>query len=392
MAFEYGADAVYLGMKEYSLRSYAGNFSEEELAWALGYARQRGKRVYVVLNVTAMEGELSGVERAVERLGQLRPDAVVVADPGILLLARKLAPWLRVHLSTQASATNSLAVQFWAKAGVSRVILARELSLGQVDAVTRAGGTETEVFVHGAQCIAYSGRCFLSLHWAGEGRDPRKGSCAQACRWPYRVQLEDRRRPGQWNPVEEDERGTYFFDSKDLCALPVLERLVAGGVAALKVEGRTRSEMYVGVVADVYRMALDSLASGRGLEERRAAWMTELGRLTERGFSTHFLAGEVQAEQTYNLSGSGLANRNDYFGRVWWSDGEWVEVELKNALRRGDVVECRMPGMRCEAAAVDPLVGEEGAGVELGRSGERVRFRAPGVEVGALVRRGRVSC
>ncbi len=390
VAFDFGADAVYLGMKQYSLRSFAGNFDEGELEWALGYAHERGKRLYVVLNVLAMESELPGVEAAAKLLGRLKPDGVVVADPGILRVVRQEAPEVRVHLSTQASVTNSQALAFWASQGVGRVILARELSLDQIQAVTAGANTQTEVFVHGAQCIAYSGRCFLSLHWAGSKRDPRKGSCAQACRWPYRAQIEDRRRPGEWNPVEEDERGSYFFDSKDLCALPVLDRLVATGVSALKVEGRTRSEMYVGVVADVYRTALDVLAAG-GREEfvlRQAEWMQELGKLTERGFSLHFLEGEQPGAETYNLAGSGLGNRNDYLGRVAWSDGEWVEVELRNRLLTGERLECRMPGFRCVVTQASRLVRGD-IEVPFGRDGERVRFPACGVEVGALVRRSR---
>lgn len=392
VAFDFGADAVYLGMKRFSLRSFAGNFSEEELAWAVGYAHELGRKVYVTLNVLAMESELEEMGAAVRVLRKIGPDAVIVADPGVLELVRREGRELRVHLSTQASVTNSSAAAFWARQGVERIVLARELSIPQIEAIGRAGGVETEVFVHGAQCIAWSGRCFLSLHWAGKNRDPRKGSCAQACRWPYRVRLEDGRRPGEENLLEEDERGTYFFDSKDLCALPLLERLVSSGVSALKVEGRTRSEMYVAVVADVYRTALDLIAEGN-LDEygrRVPEFMAELGKLTERGFSAHFLGGGEPGLEAYNLSGSGLANRNDYLGRVSRMEGELVEVELKNPLSVGEMVEFRMPGMRSVVACVNELWdGATGEARSVVNNHRVARLTAAGVERGALVRRAR---
>jgi len=392
VAFDFGADAVYLGMKRFSLRSFAGNFDEQELEWAVAYAHERGRKVYVTLNILAMESELAEIAKVVRVLKAVKPDAVIVADPGVLELVRGEASELRVHLSTQSSVTNSSAARFWAGQGVSRIVLARELNLGQIGAISSSGAVDTEVFVHGAQCIAWSGRCFLSLHWAGSGRDPRKGSCAQACRWPYRVLLEDRRRPGESNVLEEDERGTYFFDSKDLCALPLLDSLVASGVRALKVEGRTRSEMYVAVVADVYRCALDLLAAGQVEEYRRRLpeWMAELSTLTERGFSTHFLGGVEPGLEAYNLSGSGLANRNDYLGRVLRLDGDMAELELKNPLAAGELVEFRMPGMRSVVVTATPLLdGVTGESVAMLPNQRRARVWGPGVEVGAVVRRAR---
>jgi putative protease len=395
VALHFGADAVYLGLKDFSLRQTAGNFDWDELEWALGYAHERGRRVYVAVNLQPFDAELAAIEATLRRLGALRVDGVIVADPGVVALARAAAPGLPLHLSTQASVTNAAAARFWAEAGIARICVARELSLAQLGALvagTRAAPGSApptvaiEAFVHGAVCIAWSGRCFLSLYWAG--RDPRRGHCAQACRWPYRL-IEDRRRPGEGNPVEADERGTYFFDAKDMCALPLLPRLVATGVTALKIEGRTRSEHYVGVVVDVYRDALDRLAAGDldGLAARHPAYVAELTRPAHRGFSTHFLDG-TPGEADYNPGGSTLAGLNDFVGLVVGGGPEHLAVALHNPLRPGDRIEVRDRGLVCQPAVVGAVLDAAGAPQDMGRPPATVRV--PGrfaATPGALVRR-----
>jgi len=390
-AFHFGADAVYLGLEDWSLRRFAGNFDWDALEWALGLARDLGRRIYVAVNVLAFEDDLDRVAAALRRLGALGPHGVIVGDPGVLALGRREAPGLRYHLSTQTSVTNSAAAAWWFARGVDRIVLARELTMDQLRGVAAGIGAagELEVFCHGAVCVAWSGRCFLSLYWAD--RDPRVGACAQGCRWPYK-ELEDRRRPGEANPVEEDERGTYFFDAKDLCTIPLLPDLLTTGVHALKIEGRTRSALYAGAVVDVYKDAVRRLAAGDmdGFEARKSAYLEELARPTNRGFSTHFLGGEAHDVSSYNPGGSyENLSRNEFIGVVTATRTDGLVVRLKNVLRPGDSVEVRDAGLVCEPAAVDEILRPDGATDVLGRAGEDILL--PGefsAGVRALVRRG----
>jgi putative protease len=392
-AFHFGADAVYLGLKRFSLRSSAGNFDLDQLEWALSHAHERGGRVYVAVNIQPFDADLEGIARALRSLADLGVDAIIIADPGVLSLCRRHAPGVPVHLSTQASVTNAAAAAFWLGQGVRRIILARELHLDQLAALARAVPGELEVFIHGAVCIAYSGRCLLSLYWADGGRaktrDPRRGACAQGCRWQYRL-IEDPRRPGEANPVEQDERGTYFFDARDLCALPVLEGLVSTGVHALKIEGRTRSPLYVGVTVDVYRAALDLIAAGDvdGLRARRAELQAELARPVNRGFSTHFLTGDADRPEAFNPSGSFRRDgRPRYVGRISRALDDGLVLQLRNPVERGAALEIRDRGLSCEPATVDRLVTPDGTRLERGRTGDSLkltgRFRSG---PGALVR------
>jgi putative protease len=270
--------------------------------------------------------------------------------------------------------TQHAAANFWFDQGIDRIVVARELSIEQLSKLVASSTGAIECFVHGAVCIAYSGRCLLSLYWAG--RDPRKGACAQGCRWQYR-ELEDARRPGQANRVEEDERGTYFFDAKDLCALPLLDQLVATGIKALKIEGRTRSEHYAGVVTDVYRTALDSLARGDNEEfqARRPEWLAELQRPVQRGFSTHFLAGQEPSPEAYNPAGSPLTGRNDYLGKVVAATDDHIDVIVRFPFASGDAVELRDSGLRTIPITIPPLTTPDGEPLELARPNVVVRMR-----------------
>jgi putative protease len=400
-AFHFGADAVYLGLKQYSLRSSAGNFNLDQLEWALGYARERGGRIYVAVNIQPFDSDLDGIARALRSLAELGVDAVIVADPGVLELCRRHAPTVPIHLSTQASVTNAAAAAFWLGQGVRRIILARELHLDQLHRLAAGVSGELEVFIHGAVCIAYSGRCLLSLYWANgpegraggaERRDSRRGACAQGCRWRYR-ELLDRRRPGEANPVEQDERGTYFFDAKDLCALPVLERLLGTGVHALKIEGRTRSPLYIGSTVDVYRAAVDLIAAGDvdGLRRRLDELQAELARPANRGFSTHFLTGDADRPEAYNPSGSFSDGMPRYVGRITRALDDGLVVELQNPIEPGVALEVRDRGLVCEPVSVNQLVTPAGTRLERARTGDCLklagRFRSgPGALVRLAVR------
>lgn len=373
VALHFGADAVYLGLERFSLRSMAGNFDWDELRWALDYAHERGRRVLVAANIQPFDEELPDLDPFFRRLEGLAPDAVIVADPGVLRLARRAAPGLRLHLSTQASVTNAEAARFWFEQGIRRIVLARELSLEQLAALDApALPGELETFIHGAVCVGFSGRCFLSLYWAR--RDPRHGNCAQACRWPY-VALAEARYPERVHRVAEDERGTYFFDARDLCALPVLDRLVASGVQALKIEGRTRGVGYLAITVDVYRRALDLLAAGdvEGFRARLPALQAELDLVSPRGFSTHFLTGEQQDPGTY-LPGGRPRGGHVSLGTVLAVGADHLELRLVNALSAGAAVALVDRGgvrQRIEAAG---LAGLDGAPLPRGRAGEVVRL------------------
>lgn len=388
-ALHFGADAVYLGLKKYSMRAAAGNFHADEIRWAVEYAHQRGRRVYVTVNALPGDDDLEGIESALRNLGAMGVDALVVGDASVLAMARREAPATPIHLSTQLSVTNREAARFWFEQGVHRIIAARELSIKQLGNLVRSVPGRFEAFVHGAVCIAYSGRCLLSLYWAGKERDPRKGKCAQACRWQYR-DLEDTRRPGEPNRVVEDEGGTHFFDAKDLCALPLLDRLADAGVQAWKIEGRNRSELYVGVTTDVYRTARDLLikSGDERFKDRVDRFMQELGRLTSREYSPHFLAGGEPGKDAYNPKGSYVAYGAQFIGKVTAKSSAGLVVELKNPVRPGDKLVVRDRGMLEEHCTVEGVRLADGSCTAVGRPADRVQL--PGAFVadsGALVLR-----
>jgi U32 family peptidase len=387
-AFHFGADAVYVGLKRFSLRNFATNFEMDELEWSLGHARERGGRVYVALNMLPYDADLVAMEADVRTLAKLGPDGLIVSDPGVLDLVQREAPLVPVHLSTQANVMNTGAARFWLRQGVERIIVARELSLVQLKELATAAPGQIEVFVHGAVCISYSGRCFLSLYWAD--RDALRGECAQACRWKHR-ELEEEKRPGERHYLREDDRYTYFFDARDLCALPVLEKLYAAGVASWKIEGRMKSEHYVAVTADVYRQAAEWLAAGDvdGLRASLNDLVTEVSRVSNRSFSTHFLEGEVPDRATYNAEGSQYHNYDAFLGKVVGRADHHIDVSLRNPLRPGDNVELCDRGLVREVLTVNEVREIDGTLLDFGRTGVTVRLSGNfPVETGAILRRG----
>ena len=376
VAYDYGADAVYAGLPRYSLRARHNEFRLEQLAAALQIARARGKRLYATCNILPHNDKVRSFLRQLQPLVDLRPDALIMADPGLILLAREQWPDLAIHLSVQANTLNYAAVRFWQKVGVRRIILSRELSLTEIEDIRQqCPDMELEVFVHGALCIAYSGRCLLSGYF--NRRDSNQGTCTNACRWNYKLrpgdaggdaiaaplhgfdlqhelqadaacsatghvrhpladgvyQIEEAQRPGEWMPIEEDEHGTYIMNSRDLRAVEHVERLLQIGVDALKIEGRTKSLYYVARTAQIYRQAIDDACAGRAFNPRL---MTDLEALAQRGYTSGFLQRH-SADATQNYThGSSQNGASQYVGQVLRIEDGWAVVDVKNRFECGD--------------------------------------------------------
>ncbi len=335
-AIEYGADAVYVGGEGFNLRMGATNLTLEEIREAVSWVHERGKKIYVALNIFARNYHISGLRPYLKKLGEIPVDAVIVADPGVLLAVKELAPRIPVHLSTQANTTNAKSVEFWRQQGVKRTVLARELTLGEIREITGNSAMETEVFVHGAMCMSYSGRCLLSGFMAN--RHANLGDCSHSCRWQY--SLREEKRPDETYPIVEDESGTFILSSKDLCMIRHIPELARAGVSAWKIEGRMKSAYYAAAVTRVYREALDSYFAnpdGYVCDER---WLTELDKVSHREYGTGFFFGN----QGYNSQTSHPGNVNlkeyDYLGMVHnvLTDG-MAEVLAKNNIQGNTPVE-----------------------------------------------------
>ena len=331
-AFYFGADAAYLGGKEFSLRSFADNFTREELVRAVEYAHGLGKKVYVTANIYARNGDLAAMEDYFAFLEQAGADAALISDPGVLYAAKKTAPGLPVHISTQANITNKYAVKFWRDMGACRAVLARELSLAEIAEIHDfVPDMELEVFVHGAMCISYSGRCLLSDYLTG--RPSNRGECAQACRWNYSIRKRDDKSDSGWLDMEEDERGAYILNSKDLNMSAYLDKMRQAGVCSFKIEGRMKSEYYLATVINAYRRCMDGGYSG--VVER------ELATAAHRDYTTAYALGENHG--TVNYSDSQAKGDCDYIGNVAGTEGDCVLVEMRGRFRKGDVLEVLSP-------------------------------------------------
>ncbi len=330
LAFRYGADAVYLGGKQFSLRTYADNFTDEELADGIAYAHVRGKRVYVCANIFLRNADLGMLADRLRLFSSLGADGVLLSDFGALRLARRVAPDLPVHISTQANTMNLEAAAMAYDLGASRVVLARELSLREIGEIHEAvPAVELEAFVHGAMCISYSGRCYLSDYL--DGRSSNRGACAQPCRNEWEIRAKGKE---GWLPLEEDGRGSYLLNSKDLCLAAHLGELREAGVSSFKIEGRMKTEYYLATVVNAYRRILDMGCSDE--------LMRELDTLTHREYTTAFAFGENRS--TTSCSGSQTAGTCDFIAIVTQGGGGRVEVEMRNRFYEGDVLEILSPG------------------------------------------------
>lgn len=359
MSVAYGADAVYLAGQQYGMRSFAGNFSREELREAVALCRAHGVAVHVTCNTMPRSGELEGLPEYLEYLQDIGVTAAIIGDIGVLALAKRHAPRLKLHISTQASVTNYQAARAWHDLGAGRVILARELTLDEVAEIrAKTPSTlELEAFVHGAMCVSYSGRCVLSNYMTG--RDAGRGACAQPCRYKYAVVEE--KRPGEFFPVEEDDRGTYLFNSKDMCMIDHIPELLAAGLDSLKIEGRAKSAYYAAVVTGAYRHAVDAALAGEPLDP---AWRAELDKVSHRPYSEGFYYNHPE-----QYTGDARYLRDWQVSAIVTScapDGRAL-LSLRNKFRRGETLELVGPGIRPTSFSADDLADESGSPLEEAR-------------------------
>ena len=437
-AYDFGADAVYAGQPRYSLRARNNEFRLEQIGQGIAEAHARGRKFFVTSNLIAHNDKVRTYLRDIEPVIDLKPDALIMADPGLIMQVREKWPEVPIHLSVQANTTNSATVKFWQRAGISRIILSRELSLDEIESIRQdCPDMELEVFVHGALCIAYSGRCLLSGYF--NRRDPNQGTCTNACRWDYKTHaaddqasdagdaqptklesdfdfaaaqqeaesafaatstcgggsrhpladrvylLEEKERPGQLMPIMEDEHGTYIMNSKDLRAVEHVARLAKIGVDSLKIEGRTKSLYYVARTAQVYRRAIDDAVAGRPFNPEL---LLELEGLANRGYTGGLLERRPSQDYQNYITGHSVAHRSQFVGEVKSvrEDG-WAEVETKNRFAVGDTLEIIHPSGN-RRVRLERMTSLEGALVEVA-PGSPVRVWVPleGPSEGALIAR-----
>ena len=340
VALLYGADAVYLGGKAFGLRAFGGNFTNEELEAGVNFAHSLDKKVYVTVNIFPHNSDLEALPDYLLFLDRIKVDAVLVADLGIFMMARTLVPNLQMHISTQSNNTNWAAVNAWDDLGAARVVLAREMSLAEIKEIREKSKVELEMFVHGAMCISYSGRCLMSNYFTG--RDANRGSCAQPCRWKY--SLVEEKRPGEYFPVEEDDRGTYIFNSKDMCLLPHIGEVIASGVTSLKIEGRMKSVHYVASVVKAYRQAIDRYCENPAQFKIQPEWIDELHKVSHRAYTTGFYFNKpTEEDQIYSTSS--YTQTSDFIGFVLSYDEKTktAVVEQRNNMKLGQEIEIFQP-------------------------------------------------
>ncbi len=340
MALLYGADAVYLGGKAYGLRAFGGNFTQDELREAIDFAHGLGKKVYVTVNIFPHNDDLVHLPDYLRSLADMGADALLVADLGVFTICRDVVPEMELHVSTQANSTNWSAVNAWQKLGAKRIVLAREMSLREIREIRAKTTADLEMFIHGAMCISYSGRCLLSSYFTG--RDSNRGSCAQCCRWKYA--LVEETRPGQYFPIEEDERGTYIMNSKDMCLLPHLADVIESGVNSLKIEGRMKSVHYVASVVKAYRQAIDAYFDDPEHFTVDPAWTEELTKVSHRAYTTGFYYRQPdETDQIYGTSS--YEQTSEFVGLVRSYDAStgWAVVEQRNNMKTGQEIEIFQP-------------------------------------------------
>ena len=376
----YGADAVYLGGEAFGLRAKAKNFTNEEIKEGIAFAHERGVKVYITANILAHNDDLAGVEQYFEELKDIRPDALIISDPGVFAIAKRVLPDMELHVSTQANNTNYGTYLFWHQLGAKRVVYARELSLQEIREIRAhiPEDMQIESFIHGAMCISYSGRCLLSNFLVG--RDANQGACTHPCRWKYSVVEETR--PGEYMPVYENERGTYIFNSKDLCMIEHIPELVDAGIDSFKIEGRMKTALYVATVARTYRKAIDDYKKDPELYRKNMEWYKEeIGKCTYREFTTGFYFGKPTTDSQIYDSNTYVKNYT-YLGTAEEvrEDG-CCRIEQKNKFSVGEQIEIMKPDGRNVLVTVKGITDEDGNTMESAPHPKQVLWVDLGSEV-----------
>lgn len=353
IAFQYGADVVYAGIPSLSLRMRVNDFDNSSLEEGISYAHKLGKKIYITVNIFPHNEKISLIKENLKWVSKNKPDAVIISDLGVLRLANEICPKIPIHVSTQANTVNYESAKFWRDLGAKRIILGRELSLKEIAEIhKKVSGIEFEAFCHGSMCMAYSGRCFLSMFMAG--RDANQGDCAHPCRWKYKAgadcnpplrktdinySLEEQERPGEMIPIEEDDQGVHIMSSKDLCMIEHIKAMISAGICSLKVEGRAKTEIYIATIAKAYRKAIDDVCHGDEFDKKL---LDEVQATSHRDFFTGFYFGKPgPSDHTFKSTRS--FSTHDFVGLVVGKKGDLYEIEIRNPLEPGDEVEILTP-------------------------------------------------
>ena len=382
-AVVFGADAVYIGGEVFSLRAKSKNFSMEDMREGIAFAHTHGTKVYVTANILAHNGDLDGVEEYFRELKAIGPDALIISDPGVFQIAKEICPEIEIHISTQANNTNYRTYRFWHSLGAKRVVSARELSMDELREL-RANipeDLEIETFIHGAMCISYSGRCLLSSYFTG--RDANQGACTHPCRWKYAIMEETR--PGEYLPVYENERGTYIFNSKDLCMIEHIPELVEAGIDSFKIEGRKKTALYVAVVTRTYRQAIDDYLKDEALyRSRMDYYKEEIAKCTYRQFTTGFFFGKPDHD-TQIYDNNTYIKAYTYLGLIGEDRGDgFYGLEQRNKFSVGDTIEVMKPDGRDLEVTVQAMTDAEGTLIESCPHPKQKIFVNLGVELSPL--------
>lgn len=364
IAILYGADAVYMGGHHYGLRAKARNFTTAQMIEGIEFAHSHGKKVYVTANIIAHNDDFEGMEDYFRELEQMNVDAIIVADPGVLAVAKEVVPNMEIHLSTQANNTNYHSALFWAKQGVDRIVVARELSFDEIYKIKQKlpENIDIEAFVHGAMCISYSGRCLMSNYLTN--RDANRGECSHPCRWKYHVVEE--KRPGEYMPIEETERGTYIYNSRDLCMIEYIPQLIESGITSFKIEGRMKTAFYVATVVKAYRQAIDTyLRSPQEYEAKKSYFLEEVSKASHREYTTGFYHGKTKSEdQTYTHNS--YIRDYDFAGMIidYNDETSMVTVEQRRKFSIGDSLEVMPQDIPSYSINVKEMWDEEGESID----------------------------
>ena len=363
IAVVFGADAVYIGGEVFGLRAKAKNFSKEDMAEGIAFAHEHGVKVYVTANILAHNYDLDGVREYFKELKEIGPDALIISDPGIFTIAKEICPEIEIHISTQANNTNYGTYQFWYGQGAKRVVSARELSLAEIKEIRQniPEDMEIETFIHGAMCISYSGRCLLSNYFTG--RDANQGACTHPCRWKYAVVEE--KRPGEYLPVYENERGTYIFNSKDLCMIEHIPEMIDAGIDSFKIEGRMKTALYVATVARTYRKAIDDYLESEEKYRQNMPWyLDQISNCTYRQFTTGFFFGKP-SEESQIYDSNTYVKEYTYLGIVGEQNAQgFYRIEQRNKFSVGEEIEVMKPNGDNIVVTVKAIQDEDGNPME----------------------------